>query len=66
MTKLMPATVRGTHVFRPSQGISGLDTFNDEDEDIPKDVPTPSGEEDLPTVDEEVRTLSGCDFHFNS
>ncbi|KDR70345.1 hypothetical protein GALMADRAFT_144655 [Galerina marginata CBS 339.88] len=50
MTKLMPATVKGAHVFRPSQGISGLDTsFDDAQDDETQEEP-----EDSPEVDEHV------------
>ena len=33
MTELMPATIKGAHVFCPSQGVSGLDTFFEETQD---------------------------------
>ncbi|KDR71951.1 hypothetical protein GALMADRAFT_213445 [Galerina marginata CBS 339.88] len=38
MTMLMPTTVRGTYVFRPSQGISGMDPFQDDDDSLPPGI----------------------------
>lgn len=40
VTSLMPATVKGTHVFRPSQGMSGMDPFDEDDDDLPPNVLT--------------------------
>jgi hypothetical protein len=33
MTELMPGTVKGAHVFCPSQGVSSRDTFFEETQD---------------------------------
>ncbi|GLB36664.1 hypothetical protein LshimejAT787_0309510 [Lyophyllum shimeji] len=60
MTQLMPATVKGTHVFCASQGTSGLDTAeddvtaqqeDDEDEDEDKDA----------VVEEDAHPSEGAD-----
>ena len=45
---LMPATVKGGHVFHPSQGISSMDPFNEDDDDLP--VSTQAAEE-IPNED---------------
>ena len=49
MSSIMPATVKGTHVFRPSQGLSGMDAFDD-NEDLPI-YPIGSQEEEEQTLD---------------
>jgi hypothetical protein len=46
MTIIMPATIKGTHVFRPSQGLSGLTSFHNYDEDMPPYSANTQEEED--------------------
>ncbi|KAF8806056.1 hypothetical protein BYT27DRAFT_7224436 [Phlegmacium glaucopus] len=50
MMSLMPATVKGTHVFCLSQGISGLDPFQDDHNSFP---PSTFGSQEDPAIDDE-------------
>ncbi|KAF8964770.1 hypothetical protein BDZ97DRAFT_1918729 [Flammula alnicola] len=52
---LMPATVKGKHVFRPSQGLSGMDPFDEDDDDLPPFPANTQVDEDTP--DEEIGHL---------
>jgi hypothetical protein len=54
VTSLMPATVKGAHVFRPSQGISGMVPFDEDDDDFPPHV---LGTQEDHTIDNEEVTL---------
>jgi hypothetical protein len=35
MMMIMPATIKGTHVFRPPQGLSGVNSFPNDYDDVP-------------------------------
>lgn len=51
VSQLMPATVKGSHVFRPSQGISGMDPFDEDDDDLPPFPESSQAVEETPDGD---------------
>ncbi|KAF8952273.1 hypothetical protein BDZ97DRAFT_1682107 [Flammula alnicola] len=52
---LMPATVKGKHIFRPSQGLSGMDPFDEDDDELPPFPANTQVDEDTP--DKEIGHL---------
>jgi hypothetical protein len=67
MTEIMPVTLRGTYVFRPSQGVTGMDTavrlprplspdWDIEDADF-GEVPPPDHDEDSEERTEPAPTM---------
>lgn len=47
MTELMPATLRGAHVYRPSQGITGMDAGVGLEDDVDNSDAEVTAEKDI-------------------